>query len=381
MVSKKVLVVDDDQRITRLVAELLQTRDFQVDIAHQGSEALAKVHHCPDVILLDRRLPDMEGLEICRRIREDKRFRGIPIIILSGRDTVSDKIEGLYFGADDYITKPYDNEELVARVEAVLRRSHFAEYLHEEKETLIEEARNILQNKLVEPYFQPIFSLETKKPIGYEVLSRPPQESILNNPEILFKVALTYGMYFDLEMICWEKASRIWRQSRRSEKLFLNCMPYLIEHDKFDQNLFVDRGMQMNNCVLEITERMAIKDFALFHSKLKELKGCGLKIAVDDVGSGYASLDTIANTRPDYVKIDISLVHDVDVDSLKQGIFEAITSFCHKNNIYTIAEGIERKEELEKIRSLGVQAAQGFLFSPPIKEINKGEDISSIINP
>jgi DNA-binding response OmpR family regulator len=158
MQTKHILIVDDDRRIAHLIAELLKSRQYQVDLAYTGAEALEKVCHRPDIVLLDRKLPDMEGLDICRKIREDKRFRGIPIVILSGRDSIPDKIEGLYFGADDYMTKPFDNEELIARLEAVLRRTHFSEYLSEEKETLIDEVRRIIQHQLISPYFQPIFS-------------------------------------------------------------------------------------------------------------------------------------------------------------------------------------------------------------------------------
>ena len=370
MNEKQILLVDDDMDLVDLTAELLRSRHYKVDIARTGSDALDKVRHNPDLILLDRNLPDMEGLEICRKIRDDKRLRSIPIIILSGRDSSIDKIEGLYVGADDYVTKPFDIEELLARIEAVLRRSHFAEQAQEDKAALIVELKQIIETRNIATFFQPIFLLGSFEALGFEVLSRPPADSLLNNPEFLFKAALAFGMYFELEMLCWHKAITKYKNSNKEEKLFLNCSPHLIEDKRFDHAILTKEGISLSQVVLEITERMAIRDYAIFLGKLSGLKKMGLKVAVDDVGSGYASLDTIAEVKPDFVKIDIHLVRDIHQDSLKQNIVESIISFCKKSHIYTIAEGVEKIEELQKVNELGADAGQGYLLARPAQEIN-----------
>ena len=212
MLKKRILMVEDDEKISGVVKILLRDHNFEVDIASTGREALEKVRHQPDLILLDRGLPDMDGLEVCRRVRDDLRFRRIPIIILSGRDSSEDKIEGLYLGGDDYVTKPFLGEELVARIEVVLRRIQFSEQLKDEKEVLVSELKKIIEGELITPFFQPIFSLKDYHPIGFEVLSRPPTEGPLNNSEFLFKVALSCGMYLDLEMLSWRKAFAQWKR-------------------------------------------------------------------------------------------------------------------------------------------------------------------------
>jgi len=364
-----ILIVDDDPNLSRLMAGLLQGREYRVIVASTGADALAKIRHRPDLVLLDLSLPDMEGLDICRKIREDKRLRHIPIMIVSGRDTLTERIEGLYVGADDYITKPYDNEELIARVEALLRRSRFNDYLVKEKDNLIREVKRIIKESDIKTFFQPIFDLQSKKPLGYEVLSRPPTIGPVSNPEFLFRAALTYGMYYELEMLCWEKAFVLWNDLSRPGCLFLNCMPYLIEHEKFTAQVLEEHKIPGRQIVLEMTERMAINDFVLFHSKVHDLKKTGLHIAIDDVGNGYASLDTIAETEPDYVKIDMFLVRNIQDSLLKQSIVESIVSFCRKNGIVTVAEGVEKKTELEMIRQLGVGAVQGYLLAKPALNI------------
>ena len=94
-----------------------------------------------------------------------------------------------------------------------------------------------------------------------------------------------------------------------------------------------------------------------------------MQLAVDDVGSGFASLDTIAETKPDFVKIDMSLIRDIHKDNVKQSIVEAIVSFCKKSNMLTIAEGVEVKDELEKLINMGIDAAQGYYLAIPEPEI------------
>ncbi|HQL41013.1 MAG TPA: response regulator transcription factor, partial [Candidatus Omnitrophota bacterium] len=122
MKKKKVLIVDDEKNVAKTLVLLLETRGYAIDVAETGQQALQKATQKPDIILLDLVLPDISGFEICRKLREQKDTKQIPIIILSVRYLYEDKIEGLYLGADDYITKPFEYEELFARMEAVMRR-------------------------------------------------------------------------------------------------------------------------------------------------------------------------------------------------------------------------------------------------------------------
>ena len=120
--KKTILLVDDDPLATQTLAMLLETRGYDVDIANSGREAFEKITDTIDLILLDLVLPDRGGFEICRRLKEDQITKQIPIIILSAKLLSEDIVEGLYLGADDYLTKPFEYEELVARMEAVMRR-------------------------------------------------------------------------------------------------------------------------------------------------------------------------------------------------------------------------------------------------------------------
>src|SRR5258708_20440299 len=120
----KVLIVEDEPAQMQLTRRALESHGtFHLASAQNAHDAFQRLNEeVPDLLLLDLGLPDSDGLDVCRRLKEEERFRWIPVIILTGRSTVVDKITGLEVGADDYLTKPFDPGELVARVRAVLRR-------------------------------------------------------------------------------------------------------------------------------------------------------------------------------------------------------------------------------------------------------------------
>jgi DNA-binding response OmpR family regulator len=125
MPAKKttILTADDDPQLLRLVARNLQLEGYEVLTASDGKQALEQVEaHMPDLVLLDVMMPKMDGFTVCHRVRE---FSAVPIIIITARGQDQDKVRGLDLGADDYLTKPFSVDELLARVRAVLRRAQF----------------------------------------------------------------------------------------------------------------------------------------------------------------------------------------------------------------------------------------------------------------
>jgi two-component system, OmpR family, KDP operon response regulator KdpE len=116
----RILLVDDDVSIQRAVAPLLRSRGYEVDVVGTGAEATnAVADQAPDLVVLDLGLPDLEGVEVCRRIRKQSKM---PIVVLSARAGEADKVAALDIGADDYVTKPFSAEELLARIRVALRR-------------------------------------------------------------------------------------------------------------------------------------------------------------------------------------------------------------------------------------------------------------------
>lgn len=119
--KSRILVIEDDIKISKLIEMELRFEKFDVDVAFDGKEGLTKAKYQKfDLILLDLMLPKMNGIEVCKRIREEST---VPIIILTAKDEISDKVVGFDYGADDYLTKPFSIEELIARIRALLRRT------------------------------------------------------------------------------------------------------------------------------------------------------------------------------------------------------------------------------------------------------------------
>ena len=370
MNKKHILLVDDDNDFTEVLALRLQTRNYIVSIADDGKSALEKAKEKPDLILLDIMLPEMNGYEVCQKLRQDQTTHDISIIMLTGRDDPQAKIEGLYIGADDYITKPFEAEELFARIEAVLRRKQSFEERPRDRMQLIEEIKRIIDKEMMVPHFQPIFYLRNRRLLGIEVLSRPPELGYFNNPEILFDTAFHLGMLFDLEISCHKKALVKLGKAAKEKLIFFNISPYLIQDAKSRGfAALYNNYTKLDLITLELTERTAIKDVGTFLRRLEFFKESGFKISIDDIGSGYASLDLLVEIKPNFIKIDMPLIRNIQVDTVRQNLLAAIVAFCKKSNIISIAEGVEETEQLDMLVKLGIDAAQGYLLGRPCPEI------------
>lgn len=124
----KILVIEDEKNIAKVVAYNLEREGYRVAAAGDGAEGLKKAkEEAPDLVILDLMLPKVDGLEVCRQLKSDRRTAGIPVIMLTAKTQEADRVVGLEMGADDYVAKPFSPRELVARVKAVLRRAGRAE--------------------------------------------------------------------------------------------------------------------------------------------------------------------------------------------------------------------------------------------------------------
>jgi EAL domain-containing protein (putative c-di-GMP-specific phosphodiesterase class I) len=142
-------------------------------------------------------------------------------------------------------------------------------------------------------------------------------------------------------------------------------------HDFSDPLFGEEQVTNPHRVVLEITERTAIKDYPKFRERLQGLRQMGYRFAVDDAGSGYAGLGSIANLEPDFIKLDISLITGIDTNFIKQNLVETMVKFANDHGAKVIAEGVERAEEFMTVRSLGVHLVQGFFLHKPQRATEK----------
>ena len=220
------------------------------------------------------------------------------------------------------------------------------------------------------PIFQPVFDLTSGTMIGIEALSRGPRGSEIESGETLFSLAERTGMLVQLERICRAHSLEAAGSGSFDGKIFLNLSPAAVTDSDFLGPSFLDqiaaRGLTPDNIVLEITERTYVVYQQLFREVLARFRQQNFHIAVDDVGTGYSSLASLADIEPDYLKFDTVFVRGIDTHPTKQDLLEALLSFARKMNTKVIAEGIERKEELETLRALNVPFGQGYLLARPM---------------
>jgi len=231
------------------------------------------------------------------------------------------------------------------------------------------EIEEIIANGLITPLFQPIISLCDGSVYGYEALSRVSRPSHLADPELLFAKSGEYGLTFPLERLCRRKALIRAKELGISGRLFLNVCPSLLQANDHKRGvtaaLLDELGIERSSITFELTERTLIEDYELFNRVLSYYREQGYSIAIDDLGSGYAGLKMLARMEPDYVKLARFLICDIDASSTRQALVEALVTFCGKIGAKVIAEGVERKEELNYLRDIGVTLCQGYLLARP----------------
>lgn len=228
---------------------------------------------------------------------------------------------------------------------------------------------HIIANGLVSPVFQPIFFLEDGTVHGYEALSRLADASQFSSTEELFTAATTHGLTAPLERLCRKKALTGARELAVPGQIFLNVCPALLQasdHERgFTAALLDHLCIERSRVTFELTERTLIEDYSLFRRVLSHYREQGYTIAIDDLGSGYAGLQMLAQLEPDYVKLARFLVDDIHRSSTRQALVEALVTFCNRIGARVIAEGIERREELDYLISAGVTFGQGYFLARP----------------
>jgi EAL domain-containing protein (putative c-di-GMP-specific phosphodiesterase class I)/GGDEF domain-containing protein len=230
-----------------------------------------------------------------------------------------------------------------------------------ERARRVADLRTSLRDRSVYVDYHPIVVTETREIFGYEALARGVMRS-LRSPEVMFDVAAEADLVWELSRLCRSRAIEgIETRLRPNELLFLNVDP----HD-FNDPAFNEQEVKYpTRVVIEITERTAIKDYPKFRERLKAFREKGFRFAVDDAGSGYAGLGSIANLEPDFIKLDISLINAIDTNFLKQNLVETMVRFANDHGAKVIAEGVEHAEEFNTVRDLGVHLVQGFFLHRP----------------
>lgn len=235
-----------------------------------------------------------------------------------------------------------------------------------------EEVNRILEEpeQYVRSAFQPILDVTSGEFFGFEALARLDPPTSFPNIAELFPFSEKIGKLYPVETICRRSAiSHSSKVLQSKELLFLNVDPQVLTDPEFSsgqtRKLLAAQGLTPSDVVLELTERSAIQNFKTFREALEHYRKQGYLIALDDVGAGYSSLQSIAELHPDFLKIDRSLIQDIHINPTKWALLETFVTFSRRIGCRILAEGVETEEEMQTVVQLGVDYVQGYFIAKP----------------
>ncbi len=235
----------------------------------------------------------------------------------------------------------------------------------EERQAILRETfLDILHKGRVRTVYQPIFDLNTMEIYGHEALTRGPADSAFESPELLFQFAEDHDATWELEQLCINSAAKRY-SARGGGRLFINVEADSITTLTGRRDMLQTLLALPQKIVLEVTERSAIRDIPIFRDALSSLRERGFGIAIDDAGSGYASLQSISELRPGYLKVANTLVTGLTTDTIKRDVVEMLVNLARRIDAVCVAEGIETPQDLEECRRLGIPYGQGFYLGVP----------------
>jgi EAL domain-containing protein (putative c-di-GMP-specific phosphodiesterase class I) len=367
-----VLVVEDDRPLLELYTELLLDEGFHVAAALDGAGALRALEgDAFDVVLTDVVMPGATGVDVLRAVRE--RDLDVPVILVTGNPTVESAVQALEMGALHYLVKPVSAEELLRSVEHAVRLRRLASVKREVLRYLGHNDRLMGDRAGLEAVFgralaslhmayQPIIRRSDGSVFGWEALLRTSEPAVAG-PLAFLEIAERLGRTRELGRLIRGRVART-AQRRRGVMFFVNLHP----DDLLDESLF-DPGSALSvlapEIVLEITERSPFDAVPDVRQRVRRLRKLGFRLAVDDLGSGYAGLTAFASLEPDFVKLDRGLIHGIDAQPVKRRLVESIVSVSRDLGIVAVAEGIETETERGAMADLGCDLMQGYLFRRP----------------
>jgi len=370
----RVLVVDDEPDLLDVLGALLTDAGWQVDTAPNGRAALRLVDgHRYEVVLSDIDMPGMNGLELLREIRA--RDLDVPVLLITGHPRVDTAVEALENGALRYLRKPIRERDLAAAVEDAARLHRMARLKREALAAIGLEDRLPSDRAGLEArfgqalaslrlVFQPIVRAEDASVFGYEALVRTDEPSI-PNPGDLFAAAERLGRVHEVGGVIRDRAAAFLARVP-SLTLFVNLHALELTDDALLSPAAALSGFAQS-VVLELTERSSFEHVPNLRARVSLLRRLGFRLAVDDLGAGYAGLTSFAALNPHVVKLDMSLVRGADKEPVKQRLIGSMASLSKEFGIMVVAEGIETPAERDTVIALGCDLVQGFLIGRPME--------------
>ncbi|MEM7515648.1 MAG: EAL domain-containing protein [Planctomycetota bacterium] len=365
---RRVLFVDDEPEVTRSVRLALRKESFKILTANSAKEGLELLAEGGiDVVVSDERMPEMGGSEFLSIVKE--RHPETIRLILSGQASLESAVDAINdAGIYRFLLKPCKPEELAfclgQALQAVEERRAYQDW---ESQSGVE-ARATLGETLdqalgaLHMVFQPIVHAREQSVFGYEALVRV--SAGVTDPGALFALAEELDRVQDVERKIRTLIGERLPELPEGASLLVNIHPQSLS----DEDLFEVAGplaKHSSKVVIEITERDSVHDVPDLQAQVARLRELGFRIAVDDLGAGYAGLTSFALLCPDIVKFDLELIQGIHDAPTKAKLVASFNALCREMEILTIAEGVELDEERECVVGLHCDLIQGFFFAKP----------------
>jgi EAL domain-containing protein (putative c-di-GMP-specific phosphodiesterase class I)/CheY-like chemotaxis protein len=375
-----VLVADDDDAVRRTLARIISSKpDMVLAGAAADAEEAIRIGSSvrPDVALVDVSMPGGGGARVTEVLRLQS--PATKVLALSGSAERSEVMEMLAAGATGYLVKGGDFDLISAvraasRGQGVLANDVAGDVIGELSERLLRQRdedrrREIGTTRIREALesglrmvFQPVFDLATHQIAGYEALARFTSE-YRRTPDRWFAEAWDLGLGFELEVAAAGAALEAITEASSPGFLAVNLSPQAIIDPRFEA--WLDRYSGLGHVVIEITEHAIVDDYDALNRALDHARRRGVRVAVDDAGAGYSSLRHVLRLRPDFLKLDGSLVTGIDRDPAKRAVAVGMISSAYELGTDVIAEAIEEESDLACVVRLGARLGQGYHLALP----------------
>jgi EAL domain-containing protein (putative c-di-GMP-specific phosphodiesterase class I)/DNA-binding NarL/FixJ family response regulator len=377
----RVLVADDEDSVLAVLESLIES-DPGLDLVGMVKDAEAAIdaaeHEQPDVALVDVRMPGGGGVRAAREIR--RRCPATRVIALSAFEDRETVLAMLRAGALAYVAKGDSTREILRAIRRSTSDSAslspnvvgdvadaLAEYHAYRMRSSsiygrrVRRIRDVLDDASVSTVFQPIVNLIDGHVVGVEALARFPGRP-RRSPDAWFAEAANVGLLVELETLALRHAVTEVDRLPRDVYLAVNVSPQTLCSPELDR---VIAGVDVERIVVELTEQAPVEDYDELIDRLRELRASGVRIAIDDAGAGFVTLRHVLRMAPDIMKLDLTLVREIDNDANRRAVVSTLLPFAAAMGATLVAKGVETEAQLETLRSIGVEVGQGFLLGRP----------------
>ncbi len=370
----RVLLVDDDAAVRRDYSKALRKAGWEVDTAEDGRQAIGTLGRATyGVIVSDISMPGLGGLEFLRAVRQ--RELDVPVVLMTGSPDLDSAVEAVEYGAFRYLIKPVPLSALIGTVKNAMRMYRLVLLKRDALVAIGAEGKTLGDRLALETRFdsalgqlcmefQPIVNWPERRVFGYEALLRS-AEPALALPADLLDAAERLNRVHELGRAVRREVAVAAGNAPPNVALFVNLHP----RDLMDEELYsgsAPLSSKAERVVLEITERAPLDQVIGLAGRVARLRQIGFRIALDDLGAGYAGLNTFTQLEPDFVKLDRALVSGVDASMRKRSVVRSMLRLCGEElGIHVVGEGVETVDERDALGMDGCVLLQGYLFARP----------------